>query len=97
VNYLVAAHTQSITTVQYFIGLLVLAVFAGVGAVLVFDLFGFVSKYGIPPSRRTVERMERYGLPNPHKIVGGAFLLVGGLFFVFAVIAGIIGLILDRF
>lgn len=91
-NYLAAAHAQSATS-QYFTLLLVSAVLTTVGAITAFDLFGFVSKFAIPPSHRSMEMRERRGLPAPSKVVGGFFLCVGAPVLIITLIVGIIALV----
>jgi hypothetical protein len=54
VFYLAAAHAQS--GIADLLKLLLISVaLTAVGAVIAFDLFGFVSKYRVPPSPRTIE------------------------------------------
>jgi hypothetical protein len=52
-----------------------------IGAAVVFDPFGFVSKLGFPTSPGTFELQEKYGRPDVAKVVGVLFLSVGGVTF----------------
>lgn len=88
-EYFAAAHaspaiTQGVTLLLISIPLMT------IGALLAFDLFGFVSKNRVPPTQRSLEFRERWGLPDTHKLVGGAFLTVGALVFILAVIGELI-------
>ena len=75
-EYFATARTQSAIADGITL-LLISALLTAVGALLVFDLFGFVSKNRITPTRRSIELRERWGLPDTSKLVGWGFLGVG--------------------
>lgn len=70
--------------------LLLSGLIAAIGAVVIFDPFGLVSKYRFPPSPGSVELQQKYGRPDIAKLVGGGFLCVGGVIFVVVLIGEII-------
>jgi len=79
-SLLAAAHAQSGIVVGLKF-LLLSVLIAAIGAIVLFDPFGLVSKYRIPPSPRTLESQEKYGRPDVAKLVGAMFLYVGGVIF----------------
>jgi hypothetical protein len=91
VEYFAAANSSSAIS-QGATLLLISVPLIAIGALLAFDLFGFVSKNRVPPTSRSREFRERLGLPDTHKLVGGTFLIVGILVFIFAVIGELIRL-----
>lgn len=70
--------------------LLISILLMAVGTLLVFDLFGFVTKNRVPLPSRSLEFRERWGLPDTSKLVGWAFLSVGAPLFIFVLIGELI-------
>jgi hypothetical protein len=70
--------------------LLISIVLCVVGALLVFDLFGFASNFGSEPSSRSLDFREKWGLPEPRKLIGWGFLFPGVALLVISVIAELI-------
>ena len=89
VFYLAAAHAQSVIP-DWLQLLLISLVLTAVGAVVTFDLFGFVSKYRVPQSPGTIELQEKYGMPDVAKVVGVAFLCVGISVLILFVVFGLV-------
>jgi vacuolar-type H+-ATPase subunit I/STV1 len=91
VFYLAATHAQS--GIADWLKLLLISVaLTAVGSVIAFDLFGFVSKYRVPPSPRTIEAQERYGRPDVAKVVGVVFLSTGVVCLAFSLVIGLVDL-----
>jgi hypothetical protein len=84
-----AAHAQSGVVAGLKI-LLISGLIAAIGAIVLFDPFGLVSKYRFPSSPGTLELQEKYGRPDVAKLVGGMFLCVGGVTFIVISIGEII-------
>jgi len=86
---LAAAHAQSgiVTGLKL---LLLSVLIAAIGAIVLFDPFGLVSKYRFPASPGTLELQEKYGRPDIVKLAGSMFLYVGGVIFIFVLILEII-------
>lgn len=91
-SLLAAAHAQSGVVAGLKI-LLISALIAAIGAIVLFDPFGLVSKYRMPPSSGTLELQEEYGRPDIAKLVGGMFLCVGGATFIVILIGEVILLV----
>jgi hypothetical protein len=72
--------------------LLIPLALTAVGAVIAFDLFGFVSKYRVSPSPRTIEAQEKYGRPDIVKVVGVVFLSTGVVCLAFCLVIGLVDL-----
>jgi hypothetical protein len=87
VGYLAEASVRSGLSSELSL-VLISAALTVIGAVVLFDLFGFVTKYRVPMSPRSIQR----GWPDPAKVVGGVFLVVGvlGLAFCLVVAAAIL-------
>lgn len=90
--HLAAAHAQS-GIAQGLELMLLSGLIAAIGALILFDFFGIVSKYRFPSSPGTRELQEKYGRPDVAKLVGVLFLCVGGLFFIFVTIGEVILLV----
>jgi hypothetical protein len=86
---LAMAHAQSglLTGLKL---LLLSGLIAAIGAIVVFDPFGLVSKYRSPSSPGTLELQEKYGRPDIANLVGGIFLCVGGVIFAIVLIGEMI-------
>jgi len=91
-SLLAAAHAQSGIVVGLKF-LLVSVLIAAIGAIVLFDPYGLVSKYRFPPSPGTLELQEKYGRPDIARLVGAMFLYVGGVTFIFVLILEIILLV----
>jgi hypothetical protein len=89
---LAAAYAQSGVVAGLKI-LLISGLIAAIGAVVLFDPFGLVSKYRFHLTPGTLELQEKYGRPDVAKLVGGMFLCVGGVTFVVILIGEIILLV----
>jgi hypothetical protein len=62
-----------------------------VGSVLAFDLFGFVTKFGAPASKRTIFS-EKWKL-DIYRLIGGIFFCTGIGLFILVAIAELVWLI----
>jgi hypothetical protein len=91
-SLLAVAHGQSGVVAGLKI-LLISGLIAAIGAIVLFDPFGLVSKYRFPPTPGTPELQEKYGRPDVAKLVGGMFLCVGGVTFVVILMGEIILLV----
>lgn len=89
VGYFAAAHTQSAIADGLTL-LLISILLTAVGAIIASDLFGFISKYRVPPSRRSVEFQEKWDMPDVSKLVGGLFLCVGVPLFILSLVGELI-------
>lgn len=88
-GYFAAAHNQSGIALGLTLVLLSFLLTA-VGAIITFDLFGFVTKNRVPPSRRTLESQEKWDIPDVSKLVGGLFLCVGVPLFILSLVGVLI-------
>jgi hypothetical protein len=89
---LATAHAQSGIVAGLKI-LLISGLIAAIGAVVLFDPFGLVSRCRFPPPSGTLELQEKYGRPDIAKFVGGMFLCVGGVTFIVVLIGEMILLV----
>jgi hypothetical protein len=92
VQTLATAHAESGVVAGLKI-LLISGLIAAIGAIVLFDPFGLVSKYRFPSSSGSLELQEKYGRPDVAKLVGGMFLCVGGVTFIVILIGEIILLV----
>jgi hypothetical protein len=84
VGYLAEASVQSDLSSELPLVLISAALTVN-GAVVLFDLFGFVTKYRVPMSPRSIQ----LGLPDPAKVAGGVFLVVGVLGLAFCLVIAV--------
>lgn len=92
-RYFAEAYVQSGMAAQGLTLLLISIPAMVVGAILSFDLFGFVSKYRVPRSRWSIELQEKLHLPDTAELVGWVFLSVGVVLFVISSIGELILLV----